>query len=106
MALQRCPECKREVSSRALNCPHCGRILKRLPPADGSAGLCPVCFNKMNRSNRSKSLGVGCIVVLIGLFLAPIIIGIPVFIYGIVMMFRQEYFWICPKCQTKYPINS
>lgn len=30
MPLMNCPDCQREISSRAMRCPHCGRPLRRL----------------------------------------------------------------------------
>jgi len=54
MALVQCPECKREVSSKASTCPHCGH------PIGGAEGSTP--------AKKRVGYGMGCLV-LIGLFI-------------------------------------
>lgn len=38
MALKSCPECKKEVSSEAKACPHCGKPLPKIADMMGSLG--------------------------------------------------------------------
>lgn len=55
MALITCPECGKEISSSALQCPHCGYALKKK-----SKGF------KYDKSNRKYAV-IGCIVFVIGI---------------------------------------
>jgi ribosomal protein L37AE/L43A len=102
MALQRCPECKGQVSSTAEKCPHCGKTLKIRVPADGSMGVCPKCLIKMDQGTGSKNKGLGLVILIIGIVLAPIIVGIPVAVFGLYLMFKSDGYWVCRKCGAKF----
>lgn len=48
--------------------------------------------------------GTGCIILILGLVLAPVLIGIPIVIWGIVLMGKQKRHWHCANCGSIFPI--
>lgn len=63
---------------------------------------CYHCGGRIVQKNKSTDSGAGCIVLLIGIFLAPILIGIPILIWGIVLMSRAEHYRVCTQCGQRY----
>ncbi len=62
MALIRCPECGREISDTAINCPHCGYSFEKMKfckfcgekiPADSE--ICTKCGRRVENSNGNSS---------------------------------------------------
>jgi ribosomal protein L37AE/L43A len=103
MALIPCPACGTEVSDQAQACPKCAHPIAvsrtfRGPPID-----CSKCGGGLRKEASAKSEGSGCLIVLVGLVLAPILIGIPIVIYGIHLMSKKEGTWRCRKCQATFP---
>jgi len=52
---------------------------------------------------QSPQKGAGCIVALIGLIFTPLLLGLPVLIYGLVMMSKKEHEWACTGCGLRLP---
>lgn len=105
MALITCPECPRDVSDQAASCPGCGHPLQRAAPPQKHAGPpdnCSHCGGKLKKGAEAKSEGIGCLILIIGLVLTPILIGIPIIIYGIHLMSKREGFWRCKNCGAKF----
>jgi hypothetical protein len=48
--------------------------------------------------------GTGCIVILIGLIFSPILLGIPVLIYGFILRGKAKHSFQCPGCGTVLPV--
>jgi hypothetical protein len=47
--------------------------------------------------------GVGCLVMLLGLLLAPILIGIPIIFYGLHLSDQGRSVWWCNSCGVQIP---
>ena len=59
---------------------------------------CRYCGGNMVPAYRKPNEASGCIVLLIGLLLAPILIGIPIIIFGIMFMSKSEKYMKCGNC--------
>jgi predicted nucleic acid-binding Zn ribbon protein len=106
MALVSCPECNHQVSGQASACPNCGHPLHVAQGAPQHAGppiCCSQCGGSLKKGADAKSEGSGCLIALVGLLLAPILIGIPIILIGVHMMGKREGFWRCKKCGAKFP---
>ena len=103
MALMKCPTCSKEVSEQAVACPNCGHPLKTPARFDGPPNNCSNCGGALKAGKEEKSEGTGCIVVILGLVLTPIVIGIPILLYGLNLMGKREGFWRCKSCGAKFP---
>jgi hypothetical protein len=105
MSLINCPECNNKISDMANNCPKCGYPLK-----SGSQNIqvtsfdsCRSCGGKLRKTSEAKSEGSGCLILILGIFLTPFIIGIFLIIFGLHLMMKKEGFWYCTKCKQKFP---
>lgn len=82
---------------------------------------CPHCDGKCRKASESKSLGCGCLVVVLGavmvlggagtaLFFIPSALMIPLGIVcaaiGLALAARTEAFWVCRVCKSKFPRHS
>jgi uncharacterized paraquat-inducible protein A len=103
MALIKCPACSREVSEQAAACPQCGHPLNAPIRFEGPPKNCSNCGGSLKTGKDAKSQGSGCIIVILGLALTPILIGIPILIYGLNLMGKREGFWRCTHCEAKFP---
>lgn len=103
LALIKCPDCGKEVSDQAVACPNCGHPLKVAARFAGPPENCSSCGGQLKTGKDAKSEGTGCIVVILGLVLTPVIIGIPILIYGFHLMGKREGFWRCTRCGMKFP---
>lgn len=110
MALIPCPECKRHVSDLAPACPGCGCPLGGTPTLVASprkfAGPpkeCSHCGGELKRGAKAVSEGTGCLVAVFGLVLTPVLIGIPLLLYGLHLSNKREGFWRCRKCDALFP---
>ena len=63
---------------------------------------CYQCGGKLKRIRKASSEGSGCIVVLLGILLAPILIGIPIIIVGLYLMGKVEKYYVCRICGQRY----
>ena len=103
VALVSCPECKREISDQAPACPGCGYQTHPVRPRfDGPPKNCAQCGGGLKKGATAKSEGSGCLIALIGLLLAPVLIGIPIVLYGVHLMSKREGHWRCRKCGTTF----
>lgn len=64
----------------------------------GKAPVCAACNRPMRASPEYPNQGTGCIVALLGLLFAPCLIGIPIAIWGLVMMNGKRDRWVCLGC--------
>jgi len=104
MALISCPECKKEVSDQATSCPQCGHPLRQITTSyKGPPIECSHCGGKLKKAAEAKSEGAGCIIAILGLVLTPVLLGIPILIYGFHLMGKREGFWRCKSCSAKFP---
>ena len=69
MALIDCPDCKREISDKAQNCPHCGFPINRNPQQQ--------IVIKKNEGCFLQTLNIGCLLVLI--FIALMVVSMILF---------------------------
>lgn len=138
-----CGNCGQEISDKANFCGACGRPTKEavssqlagdniaeevqlpaealpVPRFKGPPVECAWCGGKLKRgSSHPPSSGVGVIssllVVIIGLLLTPFLVGIPIVILGLLVLFaslflsplgrtfQTELFWQCVRCGRKVP---
>lgn len=70
------------------------RPLASLPSQD----RCPQCSGELRFATEHTERGTGTIVILIGLLLAPLCLGIPILVYGLVMVARIKSYWHCRVC--------
>lgn len=64
---------------------------------------CPRCKAKLAWVTEQPEKGTGCIVALLGALFTPILLGIPVLIYGFHLMGKTKRYWHCTGCGTKFP---
>ena len=103
MALITCRDCNREISDQAVSCPSCGLPIQAVAPRyAGPPESCARCGGHLKRGADAKSEGSGCLILVVGLLLTPILIGIPLILYGLHLMSKREGFWRCRKCGAKY----
>lgn len=95
-----CPACAEMVSNQAKACPHCAQPIRvfKGPPHE-----CSQCGGKLAAEKKATSEGSGCIVAILGLVLAPFILGIPLIIYGLHLMSKREANWRCKSCEATFP---
>jgi hypothetical protein len=75
-------------------CPTCGKI-----------GSTYVESWDSKREKKADDMTAGCLIVL-GLFLSPVIIGIPLLLFGLYLSFRSPRKMVkCSKCSTKFEIK-
>lgn len=103
MPLISCKECAREISDTAAACPGCGAPQQLLPRFAGPPHDCARCGGTIRKTSAATSEGSGCLIALVGLLLAPLLIGIPILIWGLSMASRRVGFWECQRCGNKAP---
>lgn len=64
---------------------------------------CGRCGGPLMYQEKSENQGSGCIVAVLGLLFAPVLIGIPILIYGFVMMSKKKKYYHCSQCGTQFP---
>ena len=102
VALVDCPGCGRQVSLETERCPHCRYRLQRLTHSEDRPGDCSKCGGRLLRSSEARSRGLGILVFVVGIMLAPALIGFPILMYGIHLMGERETYWRCKVCQAKF----
>ena len=106
MTLINCPACTTQVSAAAASCPKCGHPIvsaARVSAHKGPPHECTHCGGKLKKTREATSSGSGCIVVILGVCLAPVLIGIPIFIYGFHLMGKTRPLWQCRRCHAQFP---
>ena len=64
---------------------------------------CPRCRGALALVTENPERGTGCIVLLVGLLLAPVIVGIPLLIWGAIMYDKKRQSWACTACGQGFP---
>lgn len=64
---------------------------------------CRLCGGDIKKGATATSGGSGCLVLLVGLVLSPVLIGIPIVLYGVHLMGQRDSFWQCRLCGEKFP---
>ncbi len=64
---------------------------------------CPKCRGALAWVSEKPQGGAGCLLIVLGLLFTPLLIGIPIFIYGIVLMGKRQEYWHCTSCGTQFP---
>jgi len=70
----------------------------RIPAPRRGHGICPACGSGMKKGARSTDSGSGCLIMIVGLILAPVLIGIPLLLIGLHYMSKRQGFWRCRNC--------
>lgn len=70
----------------------------RGPPYD-----CARCGGALLKTRRAPQEGIGCLLLIVGIVLTPLLIGIPVVVAGIFLMCKTEHFYQCRRCGQKVP---
>ena len=66
---------------------------------------CFHCQNEMMMERQHPDRTRGTITFLVGLLLAPVIIGIPLLLWAIDMMRRRRDWWLCSQCGHTQPVT-
>lgn len=103
MAMTTCQECGKDVSDKANACPACGAPMQGLGAHKGPPHDCSYCGGKIKKLREFQNQGSGCIIIILGICLAPFLIGIPIILYGLHMQGKCQYWWLCKKCGQKMP---
>ncbi len=72
--------------------------VQRIPSIRRGVGYCPACGSGMRKGSRATDSGSGCLILIVGLLLAPILCGIPLILIGFHYMSKREGFWQCSQC--------
>lgn len=105
ISLINCPACSSEVSNQSPACPKCGQPIKASVPRSfkGPPDECLNCGGALKKGAEKPQEPMGCLLAILGLVLTPVLIGIPVLIYAIVLMGKRVAFWKCQRCGAKFP---
>jgi hypothetical protein len=99
--LMPCPDCGREVSTRAETCPGCGLRLR--PSAETVNEIQSLRFGKIK--TKSESFGIGCLLQLIGLAVIWFFpIGTLIAVCLLIMGHTASRYPVCSECAIK--LNS
>lgn len=71
-------------------------------PIISHAFCCPNCGSACAMKSEAKNDASGCFLIIVGLCLCPLLIGIPILIYGFIHGAKTAKFWACPKCRCRY----
>ncbi len=64
---------------------------------------CRHCGGRLKKEREATSTGSGCIIIILGLVLCPLLIGIPIVIYGLNLTGKCRGLWRCRKCHAEFP---
>jgi hypothetical protein len=64
---------------------------------------CPQCKGELRYAQDHPERGTGAIVIILGIILAPVCLGIPILIYGLIMIGRVKAYWHCRSCGRTFP---
>lgn len=113
MALMKCPECTREISTTASSCPHCGYIMKQSEANEFKKKISHLSVPTLAPEDKKKATGelvggIGCLI--IGIPLVTIFIGV-IFILAGLWCFVQYFKYkrlsqigSCPYCNTELKV--
>lgn len=59
---------------------------------------CIYCGGLMTPAYRNPQSGIGCLILIVGLVLAPILVGIPIIVAGLMFMGKTEKYMKCRDC--------
>jgi len=100
---KRCPKCGRFYDDSWGICLYCEVPLEKVE-VERKIGddivSCKQCGGEMYKDSKpaQPGQGLGCLIILIGILLCPVIIGIPILLFGIGMMSAKEGLWVCRNC--------
>lgn len=110
MALVYCPECNKEISDTAKNCPGCGFVMvKSESPKIRRSELSDV---KKNPTVGIVSFIIGIICILLGIPLITVVIGIFIIIAGFIFIgigtnkLNGTQKGVCPYCNNVIEIRA
>lgn len=110
MAMVHCPECNKEISDKAENCPSCGYVLiKNELPKIRKSELSEI---KKNSVMGAVWIVVGAICVLVGIPLITIIIGIFAIFAGLIFIgmgiskLSGTQTGTCPYCNNSIAVGT
>jgi len=108
MPLISCHVCTAQVSSAAAACPKCGHPIAAIgavqaPAFRGPPRECSHCGGKLRKTHEATNSGSGCIIGILGLCLTPVLVGIPILLYGLHLMGKTRSLWQCKKCHAEFP---
>lgn len=122
MALINCPACSRLVSEAAERCIHCGHPIAAAPtsvnitlPAQsvehhappspvyrGPPHDCRHCGGHLKARREVENGSMGCLLVIIGALLTPVLIGIPIIMLAIHLGTKGKGYWECQRCDARF----
>lgn len=113
MALIKCPECTKEISTTATSCPHCGYVISEAKQATFEKKVCPLSSPTVAAEDKKKAKseligGIACFAV--GIPTIAIFIGILFILVGIWCFIqyykfnRQSQIGNCPYCNTELKV--
>lgn len=120
MALINCPACNRLISEAAERCIHCGHpiaaphvdsapapqpITQRAAPSPiyrGPPHDCRYCGGHLKAKREVENGGTGCLLVIVGALLTPVLIGIPIIMLGLHLGTKGKGYWECQRCDARF----
>lgn len=113
MALINCPECLKEISTDAEQCPHCGYKINRETDIDFTPVVKPLVKTKVTGRAKTLICVIGSIILIgAGIPLASIGVGVIMIILGILGFFlaftevKKYRFGNCPYCDTELRVRD
>jgi hypothetical protein len=101
MALIKCPECGREISDKAPNCPNCGYVQDTASVKGSVDDAINVNVNKIEKTGKKwKSMKIwGWISIIVGFcfigsdpkFEGPFVVGIILLIFGVIWLISAKF---------------
>lgn len=64
---------------------------------------CPKCTGSLAFIREYPNKGAGCGIAMVGLLLTPVLIGIPIILWGLWMSGKESNRWHCRGCGTMFP---
>jgi uncharacterized protein YbaR (Trm112 family) len=98
-----CPGCSREYAPIFDACPYCEPAPRAAAARRTDRADCPQCKGELVLITEYPERGTGCIVMVLGLILAPFVIGIGLLIWGLIVYGRTRRHWHCRGCGRTFP---